>query len=75
MRYALDKDGGFTVDDGKITAYAYPTSPRAVRARKDPVGAAIEMQTWEHQTYRGDPAIVTEYDARNRARLDAILGG
>ncbi len=72
IKFKLDKDGGFTCGDTQtgVTVYSYPTSIHANAAKRNPETAARSI-LGEQGSYRGDPAIVWEYDMRNWARLNA----
>jgi len=64
--YKMLEDGGFVAGDrdSEMTSYAYPTSPHALVARKDPELAAKDMLRGENILYRSIPAI-KEYDRKN----------
>lgn len=71
--YSLDKDGGFTAGDTdtEATAYAYPTSIAATKAKRDPEGLARQMTVqaaYLDQFCQKD--IVAQANARNWARLN-----
>lgn len=72
--HLLDGDGGFTVGDTNTgtTLYAYPTSPRASQARRNPVGVATTMQT-DANTW-GVRENDVGYHRHNWQRLLAIRG-
>ena len=59
-------DGGFVAGDAdsRMTAYAYPTSPHAIVAKRYPKLVAEEMLESERVCFRKVPA-VKEYDAKN----------
>ena len=77
--YRLDAEGGFTVGDtdSGFASYAYPSSPHADAARKNPKRVAAEMheQAKEGAWMRaaGAPAAeqITQSDARMIAQLEA----
>lgn len=45
MRYGFSKDGSFVVadDQNRIGEFAFPSSPRAEQAKRDPARTAHEM--------------------------------
>ena len=66
--YKLDSDGGFTCGDteSRVTVYAYPTSPMASSAKRDPLATAtVRLERENRASFRGSPLIVADYDARN----------
>ena len=77
ITYDFGKDGSFVAGDTEtsITAYAYPTSPQATKAKKSPLKVAKEMINLELEVSwtrkEGAPAweSAREYDARNWRRL------
>lgn len=75
IRFHLDTDGGFTAGDTStgLTAYAYPSSTHATRAKRDPLGVAAEMMASEVPSCR-ILACVVESDVHNWSRLDRAAG-
>lgn len=72
--YKLDAQGGFTVADAETrhTAYAYPTSPHAVDARRNPEGVADAMALSANAFAAVCPSdIVARCDERNWRTLEA----
>ena len=53
-----------------VTVYSYPASIHANAAKRNPETTARSILA-EQGSYRGDPAIVWEYDMRSWARLNA----
>ena len=72
IRYALLDDGGFVAEclNTGATAYAYPTSPYASKARKQPEVVARLMIEHEDSGTRTSQMVV-DYDRLNHARLEA----
>lgn len=71
--FKLDEQGGFTAGDTvtRVTVYAYPTSPIAQRAKRDPAKVAAARLARENAySFRGSPVIVAEHDARNWSKLE-----
>ena len=68
IMYHLDSDGGFSAGDTDtgITAYAYPTSAYANRAKRDPEKVARDMLARE-----GNRPVMPDYDTRNMHTLQA----
>jgi hypothetical protein len=68
IQYKLLTDGGFVVGDTEtgITAYAYPSSEHATKARKNPSGIASEMIKRENEiAFCHMSNIGLDHDARN----------
>ena len=67
----LDDQGGFTAGDTEtgLTAYAYPTSPSATSARRDPRRIAAMLVANEDPLWRTIAPGVARYDAENWARM------
>ena len=76
VQFRMLEDGAFvagaiwaSIGRRSVTCYAYPTSPDAVAARKNPAKVARAMIAREFAStspYKRD-----EYDASNWARIDA----
>lgn len=69
--FRMLEDGAFVAGDPDtgLTAYAYPTSISATKARKTPVTVAKEMLSREVVTRTHDR---TDYDLRNWQRLEGV---
>jgi hypothetical protein len=72
IKFKLLDDGAFVCGNTRtgVTVYSYPTSIHAKAAKRNAETAARSILA-EQPRYRGDAAIVAEYDARNWARLNA----
>jgi D-alanyl-D-alanine carboxypeptidase len=72
IKYHLDANGGFTVGDVSTgrTAYAYPSSFYATRAKRSPIVVAAAMLEEANADKFSYQRIKDEYDARNWAVLD-----
>lgn len=68
--FKLLDDGGFVVGDTDTgrTAYAYPTSPFATKAKKSPVNVAKAMM--RNVARDGRSSTVIAYDTRNWTKLE-----
>lgn len=71
--YKMLPDGGFVAGDmaSQFTAYAYPSSPHALVAKKYPKAVAEDMLGSERADYRKLDA-VKEYDRRNWDLLNGV---
>lgn len=72
--YLLDTDGAFIAGDTdtEATAYAYPTSEHATKAKRNPEGVAREMTFHAHYTNQFCPKdIVDRANARNWSKLNS----
>lgn len=73
--FAFDAQGAFIAGCAETgaTGYAYPTSSYADAARRNPAATAEEMVGGIGRFYRGFDSIVKPYDARNWAKLSALV--
>ena len=71
--YKMQPDGSFVAGDTErdVTAYAYPTSPNAVKAQRDPVGVAKDMTFREDKRLRANLPLADERHAHWMAVLKA----
>jgi hypothetical protein len=69
--FKLDGQGGFTCGDNETgkTAYAYPTSPYAENAKRDPMSVAQSLLNDESWRKPCGPKWVREYDTNNWLKL------
>ena len=70
IKFKLLDDGGFVCGDTVtgFTAYAYPTSVAATKAKRHPDTVAQSMMTVEN-AHPADLGIQIDYDVRNWERL------
>lgn len=70
----MDDHGGFTAGDTEtgLTSYAYPSSPNAGEARRNPASVARRMLAVEPGLWRTTTS-AAEYDCRNWARLGVLV--
>lgn len=73
--FAFDAQGAFIAGCAETgaTCYAYPSSPHAQDAKRKPAATAEEMVGGIGRFYRGFDSIVKPYDARNWAKLSALV--
>ncbi len=69
--HAFDADGGFLAGDTAtgLTAYSYPTSPYATRAKRDPAKVAAQLLARETQRVSD---YSPQYDVHIMAQLVAL---
>lgn len=72
IKFKILPDGGFVAGDTEsgLTSYAYPSSPYAISARKNPAKVAATMIRGEGALSRTYSEHAKEYDRKNWETLN-----